>query len=132
MPVGAMFVDDVSSGWSRVQTVTIPGGTVSSSPPPVTSDDGNNQPQSSGQTQQPDVIFSNPFFLLGVGVLLGGVVVVVVMGVLRRYIKTPTFINDLPQTNAHTEPLTKLCRWRLTCHFKVLCVIRSVNSVFCF
>jgi hypothetical protein len=109
MPVGEMFIDDISSGWSSTQTITIPDGTVSSSPPSVTSDDdddGNSQPQFPSQTQSPNSsIFTNPLFTWGVGVLLGGVVVAVMMMVfLKKYLKTSTaHANDFPsQANIRT------------------------------
>jgi hypothetical protein len=99
MPIGEVFRDDVSSGWSGIQTITVPGESQLSPPPetatfpPITSD-GNGQPQT------PDFIVFKPFFMLVVGALLGGVVVTVVMVVSRRHIKTSTHINDsLSQTS---------------------------------
>jgi hypothetical protein len=87
----------VSGG--SIQTVTVPNSpwnTNTTSPsqiatfPPVNSE-GNSQPQSPDQTQQPNFIFTNPFFMLGIGALLGGsVVVAVVLVILRRHIKKPT------------------------------------------
>jgi hypothetical protein len=94
------FINGVSSGWSDVQTITILGEATSSSPtsqtatwPPVSSE-GNGQPQFPEQTQQPDSIFSNPFFMFGVGVLFASVVIVGVLVVLRRHIKAPTYTNN--------------------------------------
>jgi hypothetical protein len=72
------------SGWSSVKTFTIPGSlpsqTTTLSPPPVISDDSSSPPQTPEY-----VIFTHPFFLLGVGALFGGVVVVVL--VLRKHLK---------------------------------------------
>jgi hypothetical protein len=97
-----------SSGWSSIQTITIPDEPTSSpSPsqtatlPPVTSD-GNGQPQSPHQTQPPNSIFANPLFTLVIGVLLGGVVVATVLMILRRQPKTST------QTNTYTVSSQKL------------------------
>jgi hypothetical protein len=95
------------SGWSNTQTVTITNGSSSSTssqtapPQNSTASPVNNQPQASEQTQQseqnqlPDFMF-NPFFLFGVGALFAGVVIVVVLVVLRRYLKTSTLgVNGL-------------------------------------
>jgi hypothetical protein len=84
------------SDWSSVKTFTIPGSLPSQTVafPPVTSDDGDGQPQSSGQTSPPNSIFTNPLFLFGVGVLFAGVVIAMVIVVLRRHIKIPTYTND--------------------------------------
>ena len=97
------FEVDVSSGWSNVQTITITSET-SSSPSqtttwsPVTS--GDNQPQVSDQTQPPNGLFSNPFFLFGAGALFAGVVIAVVLVVLRRHLKASTYPNVFsPQAN---------------------------------
>ncbi|MCL1977366.1 MAG: hypothetical protein FWG55_04575 [Candidatus Bathyarchaeota archaeon] len=108
---GYESVVDTSSGWSGVQTITISDKSQSSplsqttTLPPVNSD-GNSQPQPANQTQPPNSIFSNPLFTLVVGVLLGGIIVAVVLVVLRRHIKTPTY--NSTQTNTNTEPLPKL------------------------
>jgi hypothetical protein len=102
------FETDVSSGWSSVKTITISGESLSSPPsqsvtlPPITSD-GNGQPQYPDQTQPPNSIFTNPFFLFGAGALFAGVVIAVVLLVLRRSIKTPTYTDDTPQTNVPVE-----------------------------
>jgi hypothetical protein len=76
------------SDWSKVQTFTIPGFVPSQTEtisPSTTSDDD------SGSSQSPEhVIFSHPFFLLGVGALLGGVIVAVIMTILRWQSKTST------------------------------------------
>ncbi|MCL2642569.1 MAG: hypothetical protein FWD52_03530 [Candidatus Bathyarchaeota archaeon] len=102
---------DSESGWSKVQTITIsskpssaPTQTITLSPPSTTSDDGNSYPQSSNQTQPSNVVFTNPFFLLGIGVLFGGVVVAVVMIILKKHLKTQTYpTNGLTQNSPHTE-----------------------------
>jgi hypothetical protein len=77
-PDGTTYSTDIvieaSSDWNGVQTITKSGG-----------------------------IFSNPLFTLGVGVFLGIVVIAIVMMILRRHIKTPTYTNNTPQTNTNTE-----------------------------
>ena len=82
------FETDVSSGWSKVQTITISSGTF----PPVNSE-GNSQLQSPEQTQPSNVIFTNPLFLLSVSILLGSIVVAVVIVILRKHLKTPIYSN---------------------------------------
>jgi len=95
------FETDVSSGWSSVQIITITSESSSPSQTatwtPVTSDN-DSQPQSPDQIHPPNVIFTHPFVLLGVGVLFAGVIVFIVLVFLRRYLKTSVFtgINDLP------------------------------------
>jgi len=89
---------ETSSDWSRVQTFTVsdrpvgsavPSQTPSLSPPPVISDDN------SSPSQSPEyVIFTHPFFLLGVGILLGVIVMAVVMVILKQHLKTSTYPND--------------------------------------
>jgi len=89
------------SEWSSVKTFVMPDGALLSPPsqtatwPPLNSDD-NDQPHFPDQTQPLPSIFSNPLFMLVVGVLLGVVVAAVVMVFLRRHIKTPTYTNNLP------------------------------------
>jgi hypothetical protein len=94
------FVSDGSSGWSKVQTFTMPG-TSSSTPsqttnhhqPSATSD--NNQPQLPDQLQPPSFVF-HPSFLLWIGSLLFvGIVVAVVMVFLKRHLKTPNYNNPI-------------------------------------
>jgi len=109
-----MFLDVATSDWSDVLTFTIPKLELPyMSPPSQTSalpprpssttipdDTGNQQ-----QTQPPNFIFTKPFFLLGVGgALFAGVVITVVLVVLRRQIKTPTYTKDSTQTNTNTKP----------------------------
>ena len=85
------IVRDESSGYSNIQVITLTSGSSSLMPSqtatwsPVTSD---------GETQPPDIIFTNPLFTFGVGALFAGVVIAVVLVILRRYIKTPTYAND--------------------------------------
>jgi hypothetical protein len=83
---------EIQSDWSDVQTFTVssssPLQTAILSPPSVTSDEDNGQTQFPSQTQPPNNLFINPFFLLGFGVLLGGVVVAVVIMFHRRHTKT--------------------------------------------
>ncbi|MCL1971348.1 MAG: hypothetical protein FWF66_07855 [Candidatus Bathyarchaeota archaeon] len=107
-----------SSDWSAIQILTIPDGTASSLPSPTiisqpATSNSDNQQSSSGQTYvpgqtyapsqmytsdktyTPDSIFANPLFMLVVGVLFGGVIVAVILVVvLRRQIKMPTYTND--------------------------------------
>jgi hypothetical protein len=86
------------SEWSKVQTVTVPASSSLQSttfPYPFTAyDDGNGQLQSPDQTQQIDSVFSNPFFMFGVGVLFASVVIVGVLVVLKQHIKAPTYANN--------------------------------------
>jgi hypothetical protein len=88
------FETDVSSGWSKVQTFTMPDGSSTQPPsqtptqptkPSVTSD--NNRPQQSEQNQLSDFM-SHPLFLLGVGALVGVGVTVAVLMFTRRRMKT--------------------------------------------
>ncbi|MDR2202820.1 MAG: hypothetical protein LBE76_00645 [Nitrososphaerota archaeon] len=94
------FVSDASSGWSNVQTFTMPGGFSTSQPSqttnqPTTSD--NNQPHQSEQNQLSDLVF-DPLFMFGVGALLGGVVVAVVLGFAKRQHSTQTLTNQISNT----------------------------------
>ncbi|MCL2691489.1 MAG: hypothetical protein FWE56_04445 [Candidatus Bathyarchaeota archaeon] len=90
------YVLDAESGWSGVQTITISGETASSFPPsqtaifPSVTSDGSSQPQFPDQTQPQNSIFFNLFFLFGVGALFAGVVIVVVMVIVRKHLKTST------------------------------------------
>jgi len=105
-PPWTEYVPVASSGWSDVHTITLSDEThVSSSPtqtatfPSVTSD-GNGHLQPPDQTQPPNGIFSNPFFLFGAGALFAGVVIAVVLVVLRRHLKASTYPNVFsPQAN---------------------------------
>ena len=98
------FETDVSSGWSRVQTFTMPGESSSqlssqTATQPTTAN--NNQPQLPNQTQPPSNIF-NPYFLLWIGtIIIASIVITVVVVILRRHPKTT---NTQPQ-QAET-PLT--------------------------
>jgi hypothetical protein len=95
-PVDSMSFS-ASSEWSGIKTITITSRVSSSSPsqtatfPSPYATFGGNYTQPSNQTQPLDVIlYTNPFFLFGVGVLFAGVVIAVVM-ILRRQVKTPTY-----------------------------------------
>jgi hypothetical protein len=115
------IVRDESSDYSSVQTVTLTSVSLSLSPsqttifPHVTSD-GNSQPQSIDQTRSSDFIyihptdsiFANSFFMLGVGVALGVIIVTVVMLIFRRQQKTSTYASNSSQTNIYVEPSLKL------------------------
>jgi len=97
---GSTLTHDVSSGWSGIQTITIPSGTVLSSPPsqttilplPSTTFEGNQT-----QTSPLDFIFAHQsLFLLVVGFLFVGVIVAVVRVFLRRHLKNFEFSSDSP------------------------------------
>jgi hypothetical protein len=98
-PLGEAFIDDLTSSWSNINTVTIPGKSSSSSPsqtnpptnPPATSD--NNRPQQSEQNQLSDFM-SHPLFLLGVGALVGVGVTVAVLMFTRQRMKTLDYNNS--------------------------------------
>jgi len=85
------------SEWSKVQTVTVPASsslqitTTLPHPSTTTHTDGNDQPHPPDQTQTPNNVFSNPFFMLGVGALFAGVVVVVVMVFRSRHLSSVVF-----------------------------------------
>jgi len=86
----AYFVSDVSSGWT-VQTFTMLGE--SSTAPPSQSVIQPENPSTmpdDNQSQIPAFVF-NPFFLLIVGVLFVGVVIVVVSVLIRHHLKTLDF-----------------------------------------
>ena len=97
------FVVVASSGWSNIQSITIPNGSSPSQTatfPSITSDGSNSLSQSPDQTQPPNSIFSNPLFIFGVGALFAGVVIAVVLVVLRRHLKASTYPNVFsPQAN---------------------------------
>ncbi|MDR2719978.1 MAG: hypothetical protein LBC03_04150 [Nitrososphaerota archaeon] len=93
------YIVVASSGYSSVQTFTLTSGTHSSTPlqtttlPPVS--DGKNQPQTPDQTLPQNSIFTNPLFMLGIGVLFAGIVIAVVLMFSRRQLKTPpTYTNN--------------------------------------
>jgi hypothetical protein len=100
------LVRDESSGYSGIQTITVTYGSSSLSPsqsatfPPVNSD-GNSQPQSPDQSQPSNVVFTNPFFTLVIGMLFCGVVVAVVMILLRSHLKPSIYNNNSSQTNTY-------------------------------
>ena len=89
------FEADATSGWSKVQTFTMPGES-SSSPSqitnlpqnPTTSD--NNKPQQPDQIQ-PSFVF-HPSFLLWIGALIfAGVAIAVVVMFTKKHLKTPNY-----------------------------------------
>ncbi|MCL2690890.1 MAG: hypothetical protein FWE56_01370 [Candidatus Bathyarchaeota archaeon] len=98
------------SDWSRVQTFTIPGSlpsqTATLPTSPITSD-GNDQPQYPEQTQPPNVIFTHPFVLMGVGTLFTGVIVFIVLVFLKRHLNTSTYLDSSIQTNTNTNLSSK-------------------------
>ena len=79
-----------SSNWSGIQTIYMDGTTSSFPPsqtttsPPITSE-GNGQPQSP---------FSNPLFIFGAGILFAGIIVAMVTVILKRHLKTSTYISN--------------------------------------
>ena len=103
------FMTETSSGWSKVQTFTIPGASSSSpsqtaNPPqnPTTSD--NNQPQQPEQTQPSFVL--HPSFLLWLGALLfAGVAIAVVVMYTKKHLKPPNYNNP---TNNHTTQFSEI------------------------
>jgi len=98
------------SDWSRVQTFTIPVSLPSQTvtlPPSTIPDDSNSYPQFPDQTQPPNDIFTNPLFLLGVSVILGGVIVFIVLVFLKRHLNTSTYLDSSIQTNTNTNLSSK-------------------------
>ena len=86
------FETVVSSGWSKVQTFTIPGAS-SSSPSQTTTIPSQSTAPDNNQSQLPYFVFS-PTVLLWIGTFLFvGVVIAVVMVFLRRHLKTLNFNN---------------------------------------
>jgi len=92
------FEADVTSGWSNVQTFTMPGEsssssqTVAPSQNPTASADSN-QPQLSDPNQPPRFVF-HPSFLLWLGALLfAGVAIAVVVMFTKKHLKTPNYNN---------------------------------------
>jgi len=89
------FVSDVSSGWSNIQTFTMPGA--STTPPPqnpttTPDNNNNNQPQQPDQNM-PSFVF-HPSFLLWLGtILFVGAIVIVVLAFLKRHLKPPNYNN---------------------------------------
>ena len=100
IPSSYMFIAEESSGWSNIQTFTMPGGTSSShssQTTPITTSDVN-QPQLPEQTQPPNFVFP-PSFLLWIGTLLFvGIIVAVVLVFLRRHFKPPNYHNSVYNT----------------------------------
>ena len=93
-----IFVPAVSSGWSKVQTLTLTGSSPSSQPTdspqnPTTPPD-NNQPQQPDPSQPSIFGFQLSFLLWIATFLFVGIVVAVVLVFLRRHLKPPTYSND--------------------------------------
>jgi len=89
------FVSDASSGWSNIQTFTMPGAATTTPPqnPTTTPDNNNNQPQQPDQNMPPSFVF-HPSFLLWLGtILFVGAIVIVVLAFLRRHLKPPNYNN---------------------------------------
>jgi len=108
MPIGEMFVADVSSGWSGIQTIIISDEPVSSSSLPQTTEtipqqstipanNNNNSNNYGSQKSQKYVIFNHPLFLFGVGALFGGVIVAAMLLVILK---------QKLQTLEHTDNLS--------------------------
>jgi hypothetical protein len=85
------------SGWSGVKTFTLPDDTslpyppIAETLPPLNATSNDSQSQLPNQSQPIDYTFSNPFLLLGVGIIFSGVVVAVVMIFIKKYLKTLTY-----------------------------------------
>ena len=83
----------VESGWSKIQTITMTGGTLTLSPSQATTIPSQSTAPDNNQSQLPDFVFS-PTVLLWIGTFLFvGVVIAVVMVFLRRHLKTLNFNN---------------------------------------
>jgi hypothetical protein len=92
------IIVDASSGWSNIQTITIPNHLSSSPSQTVTSTE---DPTTSDGNQITLTNFTLPAnFMIGVIVILLGVIVALVILVFRRQPKTPTCTNNSPQNNA--------------------------------
>jgi hypothetical protein len=96
-------VSDVTSGWSKIQTFTISGSSLSApssqtiSPQNSTAPSDNNQPQQPEQTQPSKFVFP-PTVLLWIGSLLfAGAAIAVVAMFTKKHLKTPNYNN--PQHN---------------------------------
>jgi len=107
IPPNYTFNPEESSGWSRIQTITVnyetllPSFSQTATLPPPAAIFEDSQPQMQDQPQTLDVIFNQPFFLLVVGFLFVGIVVALVLVFLRRHLKTFEFSNDFPQSNIY-------------------------------
>ncbi|MCL2869075.1 MAG: hypothetical protein FWF27_06550, partial [Candidatus Bathyarchaeota archaeon] len=84
------FKIDAESDWSNIQTLTIPDRTWTTAPPSITYGPTENQPQFPDQTQPPNSIFTNPFFLLSISVIFCVVVVVTMVMILLKRQKNKT------------------------------------------
>jgi len=111
LPVEHIVVE-VESDWSKVQTVTMPGGT-SSTPSqttlptnPTVSPD-NNQTQYPEQTQPPSFVFHQTFLLWLGALLFAGVAIAVVVMFTKKHLKTPNY-NNPATTNNYTAYLFQI------------------------
>jgi hypothetical protein len=113
------LVRDETSGYSSIQTITLISGSSSPSSSqtaalPSTTSDSNSQQQYPKQTQSPNSIFTNTFFMLFVGVILGGIVVSVVLVIFRRQPKTSqvdTYVELSPKLFSFLSILLVRCGW---------------------
>jgi len=93
------FMTDASSGWSNIQTITIPNETtpvptqtINQLTNPPTAPDNNQsqmpeQPQQPTQPQMPEFVF-NSLFSWVIGVLFVGMIIVVVMTFTKWHMKS--------------------------------------------
>ena len=93
---------EASSGWSKVQTFTMPSESSSSPSQTVaptqnpTASPDSNQPQLPDQIQPPSFVF-HPSFLLWIGALIfAGIAIAVVVMFAQKHLKLQTTTNTLP------------------------------------
>ncbi|MCL2134305.1 MAG: hypothetical protein FWH37_01960 [Candidatus Bathyarchaeota archaeon] len=94
----SIFTADATSGWSKVQTFTMPGAsspaptqTIPPTNPTATTD--TNYPQQPEQNQPPSFVFQ-PSFLLWVGALLfAGIAIAVIVMFTKKHLKPPNYNN---------------------------------------
>jgi hypothetical protein len=100
-----------SSGWSEIQTITMSDGSIVINPQPSVSSNDNSPSQSINddtpsqapdQTQPPLSLFTNPLFMLGIGVLFGGIAVAVILIILRKKLNPPVYNRDFSSENIYT------------------------------
>jgi hypothetical protein len=92
------FIFDAESDWSNIQTLTIPGRTWATPPPsqttlpiPTTSDGNGNQSQSPEQIPSLKSVLTNQLLLLSIGLLFCCILVVVIMALRKRQLKTSDY-----------------------------------------
>ena len=80
------FVDVVSSGWSKVQTFTIPEHGEASPPtqnatphPPTTTNNNNNNNNENNNQQQTTITTLNPLTLIAISILTASIIVTIIM-----------------------------------------------------